>query len=58
MGEARDACAEQVGEAYAAAMTVDAPRALLEGEEPVLPEISVPRTRSRGSFLSRWLRRG
>ena len=58
MREARDVCAELVGEAYASAMTVDAPRALLEGDEPILPEISVPRARSRGSFLSRWLRRG
>lgn len=58
MREARDACAGIVGEAYATAMTVDAPRALLAGDEPVLPEIPVPRARSRGSFLSRWLRRG
>lgn len=58
MSEARAACAAMVGEAYASAMTLDAPRALLAGNEPELPECDVPRARSRGSFLSRWFRRG
>jgi protein-tyrosine phosphatase len=53
--EALQAAGECVGEAYAAAMVDDAPRALIEGRVPELPPLERPRQRS--SFLSRWFSR-
>ncbi len=51
MREAMLAAAEIVGEEYAEAMVDAAPRALIEGREPELPELK--RARSRPSLFSR-----
>jgi len=51
--EAVGAAAKLVGERLAEQMVTSAPRALLDGREPELPEAERPAARRR-SFLSRW----
>ena len=56
MREAMLTAAEIVGKEYAEAMVNEAPRALIEGREPELPELR--RARSRPSLFSRLFGRG
>ena len=46
-----------VGEAYARAMTVDVPRALLDGRTPEIPQVEA-RQSPRTTFFSKFFRRG
>jgi protein-tyrosine phosphatase len=57
LSEALRATIPIVGERRASALCHEGPRALLDGREPVLPEVEGERS-ARGSFLSRWFRRG
>lgn len=57
MSEAVEVAADLVGEEYADAMATSAPRALLDGREPELPEPAPPRSARSASFLSRLFRR-
>ncbi len=56
LSEALDAMIPIVGERRAFAMCREGPRALLDGREPLLPEVEGERS-ARGSYLSRWFRR-
>jgi protein-tyrosine phosphatase len=57
LSEALSATIPLVGERRASALCHEGPRALLDGLEPVLPEVESS-SPGRGSFLSRWFRRG
>jgi protein-tyrosine phosphatase len=56
LSEAVRAASAVVGEARAACMVLDAPRALLEGKGPDLPPVDGPR-RARVSLFKRWFRK-
>ena len=57
LSEALALTAEMIGEDRARAMCEDAPRALLDGREPVLPAQESD-SRPRRSFWGRWFGRG
>lgn len=56
LSEAMNAMIPIVGEKRASALCREGPRALLDGREPVLPEVESDSS-ARASFLSRWFRR-